>query len=108
MAYMRSGLLGATAIPIRPSLCSQPGRPLVSCRQFVPPPLETTNPLPGRSSAFPVVHGGPRDAHTVRIFRINDDCTNLLAVAQAEMLPSLSAVSGLVNSVADREVRPPQ
>src|SRR5258708_6348679 len=40
----------------------------------------------------------------IRIFRIDEDGSDLLRVAQAEMLPRLAAVAAFVNAVAGREI----
>src|SRR6266851_4744459 len=42
------------------------------------------------------------------IARIDGELGNLLAVAEAEMLPSLAGVSGFIYAVANGEVRPVQ
>src|SRR5205085_6909428 len=44
------------------------------------------------------------DKNAVGIARINGDGTDLLAVAQAEMLPGLAGVGGFVDAIAGREV----
>src|SRR5205823_4836878 len=44
------------------------------------------------------------DKNAVGIARVNGDGTDLLAVAQAEMLPGLAGVGGFVDAVAGGEV----
>ena len=50
-------------------------------------------------------HGGE---NFVRITRIDGQRRNLLSVTQAEVRPGLASVSGFVNAVAHRQVRPVQ
>src|SRR5205823_2900872 len=44
------------------------------------------------------------DENAIGIARVNGDGTDLLAVAQAEMLPGLAGVGGFVDAIAGREV----
>jgi hypothetical protein len=48
---------------------------------------------------------GNRDEEPVGVARINSHLRNLLAVAQAKVGPGFAAIGGLVDAVADREVR---
>src|SRR6266849_6541619 len=45
---------------------------------------------------------------TVRIPGIDDNCRDLLGVAEAKMRPRFSSVNGLIKTIADRKVRPLQ
>src|SRR5258708_38108253 len=51
---------------------------------------------------------GDRDKQFVRVARINGNLRNLLAIAQSEMRPSFSRISGLVNAIANGEIGPLQ
>ena len=44
----------------------------------------------------------------VRIFWIDRQLRNLLTIAQPDMRPRFSGVSGFINAVADRKIRPMQ
>src|SRR5262245_29505306 len=57
-AYTRRGLLGATAIPVRP--IPSEGRPFVSCFQVVPPSIDLKMPPPGPLVGAYVYQGGRR------------------------------------------------
>src|SRR5205807_1562520 len=48
------------------------------------------------------------DEHPVRVARVDQHGPDLLAVAQADVLPGLAAVGRFVHAVADRQVRPLQ
>ena len=56
--------------------------------------------------AVGMAEGG--DEQPVRVRRIDGDLRNLLRVAQAQVGPGLSGVSGFVDAVAHRQVRPRQ
>src|SRR5450830_810985 len=57
VANMRLGMLGATAMPIRPSpSCSNVGSPLASRFQVAPPSNDLYRPEPGPENA-PFSHG---------------------------------------------------
>src|SRR3982750_3469496 len=58
MAYTRRGLVGATAMPVRP--IPSPGRPLVSCVQVSPPSVDLKMPPPGPFVGAYVYQGGRR------------------------------------------------
>ena len=51
-------------------------------------------------------HGSDKKA--VRIFRVNNNCSNLLRVAQSEVHPRFPRIGRFVNSVARGQVRPLQ
>src|SRR5215469_13811337 len=48
------------------------------------------------------------DQQFVGITRINGNLRNLLRIAQAKVRPGLAAVRGLVDAVANRQIRPMQ
>src|SRR5436305_1251557 len=49
-----------------------------------------------------------RHVHAVWVTGIDENRSNLLAIAQAEMGPVFPAVSGFVDAIAGREIRTPQ
>src|SRR6185437_10846926 len=60
-AYTRRGLLGATAMPVRPM--PSLGKPVVSCFHVSPPSVDLKIPPPGPLVGEYVYHGGRRAFH---------------------------------------------
>src|SRR2546423_56911 len=47
---------------------------------------------------------GDRNQYVVGVARVDGDLRDLLAIAQAEMRPRFTCVSGFVNAITDREI----